>query len=214
MNPEIIDTGDGSHSLFLPELNETYHSRKGALTESLYVYIEQGLALQSKTQISILEFGFGTGLNALLAWEFARKNDLNLHYYTAELYPLDLELALALNYGAADKARYESLHRANWGEWIPLDKQFSLYKHKGRFLDHSVSDVDLIFYDAFAPSKQPEVWSLEYLQKAWDALAPSGQLVTYCAQGQFKRDLKSIGFEIETLAGPPGKQEMVRATRV
>ncbi len=214
MNPEIIDTGDGSHSLFLPELNETYNSKKGALTESLYVYIEQGLARQNKTDISILEFGFGTGLNALLTWQFAREKGLKIRYYTTELYPLNLELALALNYGKADKQRYESLHRAAWGEWVNLDEQFSLFKLKGLFLDHRVSAADLLYYDAFAPSKQPEVWSVAYLQKAWDALAPSGQLLTYCAQGQFKRDLKSIGFEVETLAGPPGKQEMVRATRV
>ncbi|TNE80531.1 MAG: methyltransferase [Bacteroidetes bacterium] len=213
MNPEIIDTGDGSHSLFLPELNETYHSRKGALTESIYVYITQGLAKQQKPNLAVLEFGFGTGLNALLTWQYAIEHQVKVRYYTTELFPLELDLALALNYGQEDQKRYDALHEASWNEWVDLDSNFSIYKHHGRFLDHSAEEVDVIYYDAFAPSKQAEVWELDYLQKAWEALKPGGMLVTYCAQGQFKRNLKSLGFEVETLAGPPGKQEMVRATK-
>jgi tRNA U34 5-methylaminomethyl-2-thiouridine-forming methyltransferase MnmC len=217
MKVEAILCEDGSHTLFVPEMNETYHSRKGAITESEYVYIQAGLAAVKQQEIRILEFGFGTGLNALLSLRYAREKDLRLFYTTVELHPLSPEILNQLNYsaslGMADE--WKALHQAEWNKQVPLEGNFELLKFQGDFRQAPCSkeSIDLIYYDAFAPSKQPEVWTEEYLRTASYVLRNEGILVSYCAQGQFKRTLKNLGFEVEELPGPPGKMEMVRAIK-
>ena len=222
MDPEtkIIVTGDGSHSLYLPALNETYHSSHGALTESRHVFIDAGLAHYQTTHspetIRVLEIGFGTGLNALLAWEFAQKQTVPVHFTSLEPFPLTPVVYEKLNYTETLEPwaapAFLELHRAPWGQSQALDANFHLHKVKARLEDFQADEhFELIFYDAFAPSKQAELWQYEILEKAVGFMAAKAVLVTYCAKGQFKRDLAALGLDVETLPGPPGKKEMVRA---
>ncbi len=220
MAVKIITTADGSHSLFDEALNETYHSIHGAIQESRHVFIKSGLeyVLQINTSdsISILEVGLGTGLNALLTLQFVKELPRQIHYTAVESSPLNEGIWSNLNYsrllGLVD--HYERIHRAEWETEQTWDN-FILLKLRQRLqnLEFFLSDFDLVYYDAFAPSKQSELWELSVLTKIGDAIKPGGVLVTYCATGQLKRNLKTIGFTVETLAGPPGKKEMVRATK-
>lgn len=217
MKIESIQCKDGSKTLFLPDLDETYHSRHGAITESQYVYIDHGLAQVSPNTgpIRILEFGLGTGLNALLSLKYANEHGLQLEYMSVEKFPLMPEHLAELNYSMLLDAEDEfaELHQLPWGEWASWQGQHRLYKFQGDFLTCPIEahSVDLIYYDAFAPSKQAEVWELPYLEFAVKALKVKGILVTYCAQGQFKRNLKSLGMSVNKFPGPPGKAEMVQA---
>lgn len=215
MKVEAILCADGSSTLFVPEMDETYHSRHGAITESQYVYVGAGLAVVQKPVVRILEFGFGTGLNALLSLRHSRKEGLKIEYTSFEMYPLSAEILAQLNYDETlgMKEEWNALHLAAWGKAVEIDPGFFLTKFEGDFRHAPCTpgSVDVVYYDAFAPSKQPEVWTEDYLQTAFRALCNGGILVSYCAQGQFKRNLKTIGFEVETLPGPPGKAEMVRA---
>ena len=217
---QVIATGDGSHSLLNTALQETYHSRHGAVQESSHVFIDHGLrvvqAIQPRKEIRLLEVGFGTGLNALLTFMESQRNHLPVVYESWELHPLAPEIVQQLNYGAmlGDPMAFEAIHQVPWEINTALSPEFVLFKHKGNVLaDEFKGMFDLIYYDAFAPSKQPELWSLEMLKKVTDQLGPGGVWVTYCAKGQVKRDLASLGLMVETLPGPPGKKEMVRATR-
>ena len=218
----IITTSDGSHSLYNSELKETYHSTHGALTESLYVFIKEGiewLVAKGEAKIDILEIGFGTGLNALLVWDFAlRHPNLNIHFETLEPFPLSEELYQYLNYLETFKTEvssdgFQHMHSLDWGVSHQLAANFTFIKHKISLqLFQSNTRFNLVFYDAFAPSKQSEMWDISSLACIYDVMAPKGVLVTYCAQGQFKRNLAELGMEVETLKGPPGKKEMVRGT--
>jgi len=218
MQIEFITSKDGSHTLFLPHLNETYHSLHGAICESEYVFIEAGLSRMAEkiSEITILEVGFGTGLNALLSLMFSLKKSVKINYHTLEPFPLPKEIYENLNY--IDLLKREDLknsflkmHQALDGEAVLLTDQFIFYRHLTTLENFSISIApDLVYYDAFAPSKQPEVWALENLKKIKSVLPPGGTLVTYCASGQFKRDLKEAGFTVEVLQGPPGKKEMTR----
>ncbi|MCC5929473.1 MAG: tRNA (5-methylaminomethyl-2-thiouridine)(34)-methyltransferase MnmD [Cyclobacteriaceae bacterium] len=222
---QIIQTGDGSHTLYLPELNETYHSRHGAFRESAYVFIEQGLQWRLAQEpvpsgIVIFEIGFGTGLNALLSLIFAEKHKIKTIYHSIEQYPIAVEVAKTLNYCSYLEDNnlqgiFEALHYCDWNTETAISGNFILHKILADFLSPAFSppQCDIIFYDAFAPSKQEEMWQLPVLAKCVEALADGGALVTYCAKGQFKRDLKSLGLKVETLPGPPGKAEMVRAVK-
>ncbi|WMJ72658.1 tRNA (5-methylaminomethyl-2-thiouridine)(34)-methyltransferase MnmD [Cytophagaceae bacterium ABcell3] len=216
---EIISSKDGSHTLFLPEMNETYHSHHGAIQESEYVFIEKGIApiAQKQKTLTILEIGFGTGLNALLSFRTAIQEGLTLHYHTLEPYPLIKEVYSNLNYPVIiEEGKYKEtflkLHEAPMNEEIKLSNNFFLNKYNETLENVTLRiEADVVFYDAFAPAKQPEVWSLSNLEKVKQAMNPKGVLVTYCASGQFRRDLKSLGFVVENLPGPPGKKEMTRA---
>lgn len=217
----LIVTQDGSHSLLREDLNETYHSFHGAWSESTYVFVEQGLAhfhsLTGKTALAILEVGFGTGLNALLAWQYAQTHHLNLHFQTLEPWPVPPALYAQLNYGehAQHREMLRQLHEADWKTTEHMDGQFTLTKHPLPLEQFETADrFELIFFDAFAPSKQAEVWSLDNLRKCFELLKLGGMLTTYCAQGQFKRNLASVGFQVEILRGALGKKEMVRAVKV
>lgn len=220
----IINTHDGSHSLFHSEINETYHSIHGALQESRHVFIEHGLHyLQNKfgrKALSVFEVGFGTGLNALLAAEFAEKHHIAIHYCAIETFPLSWEVAAQLNYvrllewGDA-KEVFKKIHLSDWDTEDHITKFFSLQKIKGSVHDYIIpAKYDCIFFDAFAPEKQPEMWTRDVLAKATDALNDGGVLVTYCAKGQLRRDLASLNLKVEKLPGPPGKREMTRATKI
>ncbi len=221
MSVQIITTQDGSHSLFNPELNETYHSVHGAIQESVHVFIKNGLNFllerSNPDEINILEMGFGTGLNALLTLQKSLESKNKIQYTTLETFPLHKEIWSNLNYtnSLSLKSYFEFLHESKWEEWISASENFNLLKLNTKletvFLEKT--QYDLIYYDAFAPNKQPELWTFEVLKKVTESLKPSGIFVTYCAKGQLKRDLKDLGLMVETLPGPPGKKEMVRAIR-
>ncbi len=212
----LQSTEDGSHTLYREDLNETYHSHKGARAESLYVFIEQGvkyLQAQGRNNIGIFEVGFGTGLNAWLAWQFAKENDIRISYCGVEPFPVPKPIWEVLNY-SPDLASFQSLHQAAWGTQHSLDNHFLFIKLQQTLEQYEDSvSADVVFMDAFAPSKQPDIWSKANLLKCYNLLTNKGVLVTYCAQGQFKRDLKSIGFQVQSLPGALGKKEMVRAIK-
>lgn len=205
---KIIVTSDGSNSLLNTELDETYHSRHGAVQESIHVFIRNGLDQVQREVVNVFEVGFGTGLNALLTASTGRK----VNYTSIEAFPLEESIYTSLNY--SPKEMLESLHRAPWNEAVQIKPTFTLRKIEGDLVTTTIDDkYDVIYFDAFAPSKQPEMWELPLLKKVCDALIPGGIFVTYCAKGQLKRDLKALGLEVETLPGPPGKKEMVRGTK-
>lgn len=215
---KIIVTGDGSHSLLNEALDETYHSRHGAVQESMHVFIEQGfnylLNKEKPESISILEVGFGTGLNALLTLSEAIKNELPVAYTSLETYPLGREVWENLNYPDPHHLLKE-LHQAEWQKWEQISPHFNLLKLERslQFVELESEQFDLIYFDAFAPNKQPEMWELPVLDKVVKTLKSGGAFITYCAKGQLKRDLKSLGLIVESLPGPPGKREMVRAIK-
>jgi len=217
---EIRVTGDGSKTIFLPELNETYHSSNGAVQESRHIFIENGLDLVNKKgTIRILEVGFGTGLNALLSASWAEMNNQSIHYTGIEAKPLSPELCFQLDYprhiGQNTEKIYDALIRCDWEKDNQLSTHFSIQKREDKIQDFAaVEHVDLIYFDAFGPRVQAEMWDITILEKMYQFLNAGGALVTYCAQGQFKRDLKTIGFSLESLPGPPGKREMTIATKI
>ncbi len=215
---EIITTSDGSHTLRNKQLNETYHSIHGAVQESLHVFIKNGVEYYCDTyqpkNISILEVGFGTGLNALLTLQYAIQNNFQIRYTTLEPFPLPVEVWSKLNYGDRNKGEHQfrALHETDWNSEISLAPEFTILKSKKSLAEAEFNDLyDVIYFDAFAPKVQPELWLYETLKKTITPLKAGGVFVTYCAKGQLKRDLKSLGLKVETLLGPPGKNEMVRA---
>ena len=221
-NRSIIISRDGSHTLFHPELNETYHSTHGAIQESTYVYIDQGLTLFSgNKEVHIIEVGLGTGLNALLTWNYAEKYKVKIYYHTLEPFPLANELIAELNYPdlmeeSVSAERFKNIHEADWGKNVVLSEYFVMCKNNVKLEEENLSPAtyDLCYFDAFAPSKQAEIWSLENITRIFTSLKQNGILVTYCAQGEFKRTLKTVGFEVEILPGPPFKKEMTRGRKI
>lgn len=218
----IIETSDGSQSLYRKDLNETYHSTHGAITESQYVFIQHGLDFlseQGRESVSILEVGFGTGLNALLTLDWAKSHEQKITYSTLEPIPLAADIYTQLNYhqlinGSVNQADLKYLHEAEWEQEHQLTDNFTFFKTQSKLQDfQSEKDFDLVYYDAFAPSKQAEMWDYDVLEKTADLMAEGAVLVTYCARGQFKRDLAALGLSVETLKGPPGKKEMVRGVK-
>jgi tRNA U34 5-methylaminomethyl-2-thiouridine-forming methyltransferase MnmC len=221
MSIKLITTSDGSHSLFNEELQETYHSVHGAIQESSHVFINHGLDYYvgrfKPESISILEVGFGTGLNTLLTIQHALTKPIRVRYTTLELFPLQEEVWSALNYAGiiGFQELFNQIHRSAWGVPQNILPDFELLKlhislQEAVFQPRS---YDLVFFDAFAPGKQPELWELPILQKIEESMNPNAVFVTYCAKGQLKRDLKTLKMTVETLAGPPGKKEMVRALK-
>ncbi len=212
----LITTEDGSSSLFHEALNETYHSTKGAYSESMYVFIQNGLAYMKGTPLSVLEVGFGTGLNAFLTLKYAQDEGVKVNYKTLEPYPISKEVYRSLSYKMTEREDkiFKELHTNSWEEEHD-DEFFSFTKYRTRLEDFNTdSTFDIIYYDAFAPSKQPDVWDIENLKKCYNLLRTEGILVTYCSQGQFKRNLAEIGFQVEVLPGALGKKEMVRAHKL
>ncbi|MBL7857306.1 MAG: tRNA (5-methylaminomethyl-2-thiouridine)(34)-methyltransferase MnmD [Cyclobacteriaceae bacterium] len=217
----MIITGDGSHSLLNKEMNETYHSVHGAVQESQHVFIHHGLDLllndAGRDEIRIFEVGFGTGLNALLTCQCLSGNSKKVFYSTVEAFPLSEEIWAKLNYANLQTPGgiFSRIHQSLWESFQQITPEFQLRKLHSTLQQLILLplEFDLVYFDAFAPNKQPEMWDLAILKKVADAMKPGGILVTYCAKGQLKRDLASLGFVVETLPGPPGKKEMVRARK-
>tara|TARA_X000001036_G_C20681546_1_gene806079 strand:+ start:2578 stop:3294 length:717 start_codon:yes stop_codon:yes gene_type:complete len=219
-NLELIITGDGSSSLFNTELNDFYHSTKGAIGESLHVYIEQGLDYFIKTNpycknIKLFEIGFGTGLNALLTINWAQETLCIIDYESLETHPLPEAIYTQLQFKDLS-INLKKIHQCEWEISQKINKVFKLTKRKAPLekFNQKANCYDMIFFDAFSPSKQPNIWHQSNLKKCFISLKKNGFLVTYCSQGQFKRDLKEIGFKVDTLPGAMGKWEMVRAQKI
>jgi len=214
---EIIQTKDGSTTIHLEEWNESYHSKHGAIQEAKHVFIKNGLSLFKNKTLSILEIGFGTGLNAFISFLEAQKMDQTIDYVGVEAYPVAPEEILSMNYVDELEAQnqlavFEQMHQCNWEEKTVLSNNFSLTKRKQFFQDiDDVEQFDLIYFDSFGYRVQPELWSTAIFQKMYDALKENGVLVTYAARGVVKRSMIEVGFKVEKLEGPPGKREMFRA---
>ena len=220
MKRKIITTADGSTTIHLPEWDEHYHSKHGAIQEAYHVFIEAGLGLFSQGSLAILEIGFGTGLNALITLMEAQKRNLKIAYTGVEKYPVPSVEIAQLNYlQELDAATYEDafkeMHQCAWGKSIHLTPYFSLQKQHKDFMEISDEQVfNLIYFDAFGARVQPELWTVTLFSKMFNALKPNGILVTYAAKGSVRRAMQEVGFSVERLAGPPGKREMLRATKV
>jgi tRNA U34 5-methylaminomethyl-2-thiouridine-forming methyltransferase MnmC len=217
MRRQIIQTSDGSTTIHLPDWDESYHSKFGAIQEAVHVFIQNGFSLFEGKSVSILEIGFGTGLNAFLTFLEAEKNKQSVDYVGVEAYPVSNEEIEVMNYAQEMNVKDESFQEIHQGEWEiknQLSDYFALTKRKQFF--HEIEDVaqfDLIYFDAFGFKVQPELWSVEIFKKMYDALKPNGVLVTYAARGVVKRNMIEVGFSVEKLAGPPGKREMFRARK-
>jgi tRNA U34 5-methylaminomethyl-2-thiouridine-forming methyltransferase MnmC len=219
MNSEILITSDGSHTLFVPEIDECYHSTHGAIQESRHIFIETALKQHSKTELNVLEVGFGTGLNALLALVEAERSGTTIHYCTLEKYPVDAEKALLLNYPAMIDVRYkgvfDKMHSSAWNGKVKITPFFEIEKMECDFTNFEhTSTYDIVFFDAFSPEKQPEMWMQQQFEKIYAHCNPGAILTTYCAKGVVRRALQSAGFSVERLAGPPGKREILRAIKL
>lgn len=216
---EIKLTKDGSHTIYIPELNEHYHSTHGAIQEAIHVYINAGLCFSVKDPIHILEIGFGTGLNAYLTLAEAEKNNRAIVYHSIERYPVEKEQLEILNYpdliDFENKNLFSKLHKAEWNEVVDISGNFKLKKINSDLKKINFSHkYDLIYFDAFAPDIQPELWTHEIFKKLYSCLNPNATLVTYCSKGIVKRALRASGFEVKRLAGPPGKHHILRATKI
>ena len=218
MKREIIQTKDGSTSIHIPEWNESYHSTNGAIQEANHVFIKNGLSLFDGKPISILEIGFGTGLNTLITYNESLKHNQKINYVGVEAYPVSLEEAMQMNYpseinpGLSDL--YNVLHTSNWDTEIKLDANFTFQKRKQFF--EAIDDVekfDLIYFDAFGYATQPELWTEAIFQSMYKALKKNSILVTYACRSIIKNNMLSAGFTIEKLPGAPGKREMLRASK-
>lgn len=213
-----IITKDGSHTISIPELGVTYHSHHGAVQESMHVFINAGL-LVSDTSTCILEMGFGTGLNALLTLIEAEKLQRLVHYTALELFPLQREEIIILNYCQQLNREYlnpffQQLHACEWEKDIPITPHFTLHKKRKDLINFSTDQqINLIYFDAFAPAAQPELWTKEIFEKLFAMLESGGILVTYCSKGEVRRNMQAAGFTVEKIPGPPGKREMVRAIK-
>ena len=218
---KILTTNDGSNSIYSDIQKSLFHSIHGAVTESNHIFIENGLkySLKNLNSIRVLEMGLGSGLNILLTWNYLQSNpNFTCTYISIEEYPIPIELVSQINY-----ARYASslpinslqiIHQAKWNELIRLSENFSLKKVSANIINLSFQpEFHLIYYDAFAPEVQPELWTTELFEKLYQSLLPNGTLITYCAKGYVKRNLKKVGFKIESLPGPPGKREITRAIK-
>lgn len=221
MDQCIYSTGDGSDTLYVPVLDEYYHSAKGALNESLHVFINTGFRSFSEfNNLNILEVGFGTGLNCVLTLLESKKHAARVLYDTLEPYPLDRDLVLKLNYGSIINNKnieqwLKMLHDAEQNKWLFLNGLFSFRKRKCKIQDVELQDnyYDLVYYDAFGPRAQPNMWNVENFRKIYISMNNGGVLVTYCAKGQVRRDMQKAGFMVERLPGAPGKREMLKAVK-
>ena len=218
MENKLVITNDGSHSIFNPEINECYHSKHGAIVEAEHVFIRNGFSVVNKQNLNILEIGFGTGLNALLTSQKAVQKKVTVNYQTMELYPVSEDNYSKLNFTdliGIEQDELLKLHTTKWEKKCKINEFFSLTKFNTD-LENYTSDTkfDIIYFDAFSPEKQPELWTNTIFMKMHNYLKEGGFLVTYCAKGIVKRTMKSVGFEIIVLDGPPGKRQMTRANKL
>lgn len=219
MDPQLIQTSDGSHTLYLKEIDEHYHSVNGAITESKHVFLNCGFLFSEKKEIKILEVGFGTGLNCLLTAMKSAEINKKVVYVAVEKNPLGYSIHENLNYSLQidnSSELYNEIVHAQWESFNKLTDNFTL----GKFCIDVVNDklpeynlFDLIYFDAFAPSKQSEMWTVHVLRKISELTAPGGIFMTYCSKGEVRRILESVGFNMEKLPGPPGKREILRGIK-
>ena len=220
MKRVLMITEDGSHTIFIPEMDEHYHSVHGAIQESLHIYIEQGLLQTTKNDLSVLEIGFGTGLNAYLTYCYSQKRDLSINYSCLEKYPLNESEYSILNYPTEIFPEYSpifsKMHNSEWDKTIEIQERFKLKKNQADLLTFQFDETpqfDLVYYDAFAPGKQPEMWSEHVLHKVAATVKADGILVTYCSKGAVRRSLADAGFSMERIPGPTGKKEILRGKK-
>lgn len=220
MKREIITTNDGSTTIHLPELNESYHSKHGAIQEAYHVFIKNGLSLFEGKSVSILEIGFGTGLNSFITYLEAKKSNQTIDYVGVEAYPVAVVEALQMNYvkelNATEEATiFQNMHESIWEEKIAISDDFTLTKRQQLFQDINDEDsYNLIYFDAFGFRVQPELWSLEIFQKMYNALKINGVIVTYACRSSIKNAMIECGFKVEKLPGAPGKREMLRGKKI
>lgn len=225
MKREIITTADGSKTIHIPQWNEQYHSKHGAIQEARHVFLKTGLRhfidqYPKQKEISILEMGFGTGLNALLTYFESRTLHLEIKYTGIEAFPVSQEEAQAMEYASQIQEKdaltvYEEIHRCHWETEVEISDRFKLIKRQQKFEEITdLSSYDIIYFDAFGPRVQPSLWTEEIFSKMYAALKLNGVLTTYCAQGAARRAMQSAGFTVERLPGPPGKREMLRASKL
>ncbi|WP_101451171.1 tRNA (5-methylaminomethyl-2-thiouridine)(34)-methyltransferase MnmD [Aquimarina sp. MAR_2010_214] len=224
MERKIITTADGSKTIHLPELNEHYHSKHGAINEAKHVFIKSGfdyiLSKNKLDALDIMEIGFGTGLNAFVTFLEAEKINLPIHYVGVEAYPVALHEVKLMNYpevlAVKEKQEvFDRMHQSLWELPVDITSGFELIKRKQFFTDiQDENSFDLIYFDAFGARVQPELWTVKIFRKMYEALRSRGVLVTYSAKGSVRRAMQEVGFVVERLPGPPGKREMLRATKV
>jgi tRNA U34 5-methylaminomethyl-2-thiouridine-forming methyltransferase MnmC len=215
---KIIVTADGSHTIFVPELNEHYHSVHGAVQESEFIFIRNGFDTCKACPLNIFEVGFGTGLNAFLTAIKSSNGIREVKYTTIEKFPLSEEITSSLNYVhfTSEKGTdiFRHIHSAPWDTDIRICRNFTIHKIKGDLTSLSLPGVyDLIYFDAFGPDKQPEMWSPEVFASIGAATIKDGVFITYSAKGEVKRNLRAAGFEVKLLPGPPGKRQIIRAVK-
>ena len=222
---KVVCTDDGSNTIYLEDMDETYHSRYGALQESNHVFIKNGfryvLGDEHGKTIRVFEMGLGTGLNAVLTAMESRKLRFPVEYTSIEPNPVPGHIIDLLDYGRilnhpSGETILHEIHHADWGEFVRLHNYFKFRKIKTTLQDMGpeITGFDLIYYDAFAPGKQPEMWHIDVLEKIYEIMDDKAVLVTYCAKGQVKRDLRDVGMSVQTIQGPPGKKEMIRGIKL
>jgi tRNA U34 5-methylaminomethyl-2-thiouridine-forming methyltransferase MnmC len=222
MHTELLITADGSHTVHIPERQVTFHSMHGAIQESRHVFVEAGFhyAIRQKKSLKIFEMGFGTGLNALLTLMEAGKNEIQVSYHTIDAYPLDTMITSVLNYpqilgNVGLEKIFHQMHHATFGEEIHITEYFSFKKYMDKLeTHHTTEQYDIIYFDAFSPSEQPDLWREVIFQKLISMLYPGGFLVTYCSKSIVRKAMMSAGFLVTKITGPWGKREMVRAFKV
>jgi len=219
MKLKLIKTSNGSHTLYSPEFEEHYHSIHGAIQEAKHVFINAGFLHCKKNPISILDVGFGTGLNAFLTYLEAKNSGKRIHFHTIELYPLDISLVRKLNYidilNPNEKYIFNKLHQVAWNKRKNINNNFTLHKILADLTTYSFNDAfDLVYFDPFAPDIQPELWDKKIFRKIYDSLNKEGIITTYSAKGEVKRTLTNIGYKVESLPGPLGKREIIRAIKL
>lgn len=222
MNRKVVKTADGSDTILVDELGVSYHSKHGAIQESIHVFIEAGLAfyktqMPDKQSIRVFEMGLGTGLNALLTCQYAHKNSVNISYTAVEQYPATKEEVSVLNYSSLlqdDTNILPNIHASEWEKTTGISDTFS-FKKVHTSLQEYVPDAqyDIVYYDAFAPNAQPELWTTDIFSKLYSMMSDNAMLVTYCSKGDVRRAMLSVGFDVQKIPGPPGKREMLRATK-
>ncbi len=212
---ETKPTQDGSNTLFIPEWNEHYHSSHGALQEALHVFIENGFHKIERQDFTVVEYGFGTGLNAFLTAIEASKSNRNIRYIGLEKYPVNFEELGALNYNKIiedNEDYFGKMHRAQWNRFLPINANIFLKKIQEDFRLYSFEEkIDLVYFDAFGYRVQPHLWSEEIFQTIYNAMNTGGLFTTYSSKGLVRRSLQNIGFEVEKIPGPKGKREMLNA---
>ena len=214
---KIETTLDGTPTLYVPEIDEHYHSVNGAREESVHVYINAGLKQCEKSELSIFEVGFGTGLNALTTYAEILNSNKKVVYQSVELYPVDPSVITSLNYAKTEEeqAFFEKIHQAPWNQKVEITSQFTLLKMNANLvsLDFSNLRADVIYFDAFSPDKQSDLWTKEVFERVYNITNTNGIITTYCAKGVVRRTMRDVGFTMERIPGFSGKREMLRGVK-